>query len=66
MSYTEIEDGKIVGKGVAFKLFQFLMTKYNFTYEIIKQDRNVIGSQEDFEGSLIESLYKNVRLSINV
>lgn len=61
-----MEDGKMVGKGVAFKLFQFLMTKYNFTYEIIKQERNVIGSKDDFEGSLLESLYKNVRISINL
>lgn len=65
MSYTEIEDGKLVGKGVAFKLFEFLMMKYNFTYEIVKHDRNIIGSQDDLEGSLLESLYKNVRIFAN-
>lgn len=56
-----MEDGKLVGKGVAFKLFEFLTIKYNFTYEIVKQGRNIIGSEEEFEGSLLESLYKNVR-----
>lgn len=56
-----MEDGKLVGKGVAFKLLQFLMDKYNFSYEIVKHDRNIIGSQEDFNGSLLQSLNSNVR-----
>lgn len=60
MSYTETESGKLVGKGIAFQLLQFMMDKYNFTYEIVKHDRNIIGSQEDFNGSLIQSLYSNV------
>lgn len=55
-----MESGKLVGKGIAFQLLQFMMDKYNFTYEIIKHDRNIIGSQDDFNGSLIHSLYKNV------
>lgn len=55
-----MEDGKLVGKGVAFKLFQFLMDKYNFSYEIVKHDRNIIGSQDDFAGSLLQNLYSNV------
>lgn len=55
-----MEDGKLVGKGVAFKLLQFLMDKYNFTYEIVKHERNIIGSQDDFNGSLLQSLYSNV------
>lgn len=56
-----MEDGKLVGKGVAFKLLQFLMDKYNFTYEIVKHQRNIIGSPDDFSGSLLQSLYSNVR-----
>lgn len=60
MSYTELESDKLVGKGVAFKLFQFLMDKFNFTYEIVKHTKNTIGSREDMEGSLIQSLYTNV------
>lgn len=45
---------------MAFKLLQFLMDKYNFTYDIVSHDRNIIGSQEELNGSLIQSLYKNV------
>lgn len=56
-----MEKGKLVGKGVAFRLLQFLMDKYNFTYDIVKHDRNIIGSQDDFTGSLMQSLYTNVR-----
>lgn len=59
-----MEGGKIVGKGIAFELLEFLMYKYNFTYDIVKHDRNIIGSQDDFNGSLLESLYKNVRYFI--
>lgn len=55
-----MESGKLVGKGIAFQLLQFMMDKYNFTYEIVKHDRNIIGSQDDFNGSLIQSLYNNV------
>ncbi|XP_031622172.1 glutamate receptor ionotropic, delta-2 [Contarinia nasturtii] len=60
LSYTEVDSsGKLVGKGVAFKLFQFLMDKFNFTYEIVKHDRNIIGSIEDLNGSLLHTLSKN-------
>lgn len=58
-----MEEGKLVGKGISFKLFEFLTKKYNFTYEIIPHDRNIIGSQDDLEGSLLESLYTNVNIS---
>lgn len=54
------ESGKLVGKGVAFKLFKFLTDKFNFSYEIVKHSRNIIGSREDFNGSLLETLYKKV------
>lgn len=56
-----MDAGKLIGKGVAFDLLQFIMDKYNFTYEIVPHDRNIIGSQEDFSGSLLHSLYSNVR-----
>lgn len=55
-----MESGKLIGKGIAFQLLQFMMDKYNFTYEIVKHDRNIIGSQDDFNGSLIQSLHNNV------
>lgn len=61
-----MESGKLVGKGVAFQLLQFMMDKYNFTYKIVKHDRNVIGSQDDFSGSLLQSLYNNVRKLNNI
>lgn len=57
-----MESGKLVGKGIAFNLLQFLMEKFNFTYEIVEHAKNIIGSREDFEGSLLESLYTNVIL----
>lgn len=53
-------NGTLVGKGVAFQLLNFIMEKYNFTYEIVKHDRNIIGSPDDFSGSLLEVLHKNV------
>lgn len=65
LSYTEMESGKLVGKGVAFNLLEFLMKKYNFTYEIVQHEKNIIGSREDFEGSLLESLHKNVNFLIS-
>lgn len=36
------------------------MDKYNFTYEIVEHDKNIIGSREELAGSLLESLYRNV------
>lgn len=59
-------DGKLVGRGVAFRLLEFLMEKFNFTYEIVKHDRNIIGSIEDFNGSLLQTLSKNVSIFSNI
>lgn len=55
-----MENGKLVGKGVAFTMFHFLMDRYNFTYEIVKLEKNIIGSIDDYNGSLIQSLQTNV------
>lgn len=60
LSYTEMDGDKLVGRGVAFKIFQFLMDKYNFTYEIVRHEKNIIGSRVQLAGSLLESLYRNV------
>uniref|UniRef100_A0A1I8NWC1 Ionotropic glutamate receptor C-terminal domain-containing protein n=1 Tax=Stomoxys calcitrans TaxID=35570 RepID=A0A1I8NWC1_STOCA len=57
LSYTEMgPDGKKQGKGVSFILLDFLMEKFNFTYEVVVPSGNIIGSRSDFEGSLIQML----------
>ncbi|XP_055376829.1 glutamate receptor ionotropic, kainate 2 [Condylostylus longicornis] len=56
LSYTEKKNGEIVGKGVSFALVDFLAKKYNFTYDVIKPDNDIIGSSYDMDKSLIELL----------
>lgn len=59
LSYSEIDkDGKKIGLGVAFQLLSFLTKKFNFTYEMIAPESNIVGSSEsdDYEGSLIQLL----------
>lgn len=50
----EDENGVLVGKGIAFNLFNVLTEKFNFTYELILPTNNIIGSTDDFPGSLLE------------
>ncbi|XP_073841671.1 ionotropic receptor 76b [Musca autumnalis] len=57
LSYTETQkDGSKKGMGVSFILLDFLMEKFNFTYEVHVPKGNIIGSSQDFKGSLIQML----------
>uniref|UniRef100_A0A336K8J6 CSON003923 protein n=1 Tax=Culicoides sonorensis TaxID=179676 RepID=A0A336K8J6_CULSO len=65
LSWTEEQNGTLVGMGIAFKLFNVLTEKFNFTYEIILPKKNIYGSTNDFEGSLLE-LMANGEIDIAV
>ncbi|XP_033157583.1 glutamate receptor ionotropic, delta-1 [Drosophila mauritiana] len=55
LSYTEVlENGTRVGHGVSFQIIDFLKKKFNFTYEVVVPQDNIIGSPNDFDRSLIE------------
>lgn len=56
LSFVDTVNGSLVGTGVSFDLLEFLTEKFNFTYELIVPDKNIVGSTQDFEGSLIEIL----------
>ncbi|XP_037822507.1 glutamate receptor ionotropic, kainate 2 [Lucilia sericata] len=57
LSYTRrYDNGTVVGLGVAFELIDFLKEKFNFTYEVLVPEDNIIGSKTDFAKSLIEML----------
>lgn len=47
-------NGVWVGKGIAFNIFNILTEKFNFTYELVLSKNNIIGSTNDFSGSLLE------------
>lgn len=61
LSYTEIENGTIYGRGISFELVNFLAKKFNFTYDIIIPDNNIIGSPNDMDGSLLELMNRTVK-----
>lgn len=57
LSYSDVDrNGNKTGLGVAFQLLSFLTKKFNFTYEIIAPQLNIVGSTNDYQGSLIELL----------
>lgn len=51
------ENGVLVGKGIAFKIFNVLTEKLNFTYDLVLPKNNIIGSTDDFPGSLLELMH---------
>ncbi|XP_055902699.1 glutamate receptor 1 [Eupeodes corollae] len=58
LSYTQKKaDGTVVGAGVSFELIDFLAEKFNFTYEVVVPQGNIIGSTGDYKNSLVELLY---------
>lgn len=61
LSYVEWENGRPVGKGVAFKVLEFLTEKFNFTINIVPLEKNIIGSKVDYAGSLVQVLNESVR-----
>ncbi|XP_033149329.1 LOW QUALITY PROTEIN: glutamate receptor ionotropic, kainate 2 [Drosophila busckii] len=61
LSYTELlENGTRVGHGVSFQLINFLQEKFNFTYEVVVPQDNILGSTIDFDRSLVEMVNKSV------
>ncbi|XP_055856545.1 glutamate receptor ionotropic, delta-2 [Episyrphus balteatus] len=57
LSYTQKKaDGTLAGLGVSFELIDFLAKKFNFTYEVVVPQGNIIGSTEDYDNSLVEVL----------
>uniref|UniRef100_A0A182QRA1 Ionotropic glutamate receptor L-glutamate and glycine-binding domain-containing protein n=1 Tax=Anopheles farauti TaxID=69004 RepID=A0A182QRA1_9DIPT len=56
LSYTVKINGSYVGAGVAFDLLEFLMEKFNFTYELVMPEQNIVGSSNDMGGSVLQLL----------
>ncbi|EDW70384.1 glutamate receptor ionotropic, delta-1 [Drosophila virilis] len=55
LSYTEmLDNGTRVGRGVSFQIIGFLQEKFNFTYDVVVPQDNIIGSTTDLDRSLIE------------
>lgn len=54
--------GEFVGRGWAFEFFEYLMTKFNFTYRIVRPDSNIVGGTNDSDGSLMMMIRQNVRI----
>lgn len=63
LSYVERDaNGTFVGKGWAFEFFDFLMKKYDFKYNLVIPNVNIVGSSNDSEGSLMQIMNKKVRI----
>lgn len=61
LSYTQtLENGTRVGRGVSFQIIEFLQEKFNFTYEVVVPQDNIIGSKADLDRSLIEMVNNSV------
>lgn len=60
LSYVERVNGTLIGKGWAFEFFEFLMKKYDFKYNLVNPDFNIVGGSNDSEGSLMQVITKNV------
>ncbi|EDX00009.2 uncharacterized protein Dyak_GE22759 [Drosophila yakuba] len=60
LSYTQVlENNTRIGLGVSFQIIDFLKKKFNFTYEVVVPQANIIGSPNDYERSLIEMVNKS-------
>lgn len=61
LSYTQLLDnGTRIGQGVSFQIIEFLQKKFNFTYDVVVPQDNIIGSTTDFDRSLIEMVNNSV------
>lgn len=60
LSWTEKENGTVVIKGVVGDIMKLLMKKFNFTYEVKVPRRNIIGSSQDMDGSILELMKSGV------
>ena len=59
MSYTETINGTLRGRGVAFEVLDFLMEKFEFNYELIMPQNNIVGSTTDLAGSILQLVADN-------
>lgn len=64
LSYMVRENGTLVGKGWAFEFFETLMRKFDFKYNLVMPEYNIIGSSNDSDGSLLQMMLGNVRKNI--
>lgn len=65
LSYTEVlENGTRVGHGVSFQIIEFLQKKFNFTFDVVVPQDNIIGSTMDLDRSLIEMVNNSVSNSL--
>jgi hypothetical protein len=60
LSYVTKEGGNLVGKGVAFDFLETLMRKFNFTYTLKMPKRNIFGSTNDMDGSILDLMKSGV------
>lgn len=56
LSYTVTENGTMSARGVAFELLEFLTEKLNFSYTLVKPEKNIMGSSDQYNGSILELL----------
>lgn len=61
-TYLEHKNGTVLGKGAAFRLFDILARKYNFTYEIVLPKNNFFGTIRGRNASMLEILTTGVRI----
>jgi CTP:phosphocholine cytidylyltransferase-like protein len=59
-NFSNLNSKILIIIGWAFEFFEFLMKKYNFTYNIVMSDYNIVGGSNDSEGSLMQMMLKNV------
>lgn len=59
LSYS-VEGNSSRGMGVAFELLEFLTEKFNFTFELVRPEKNIFGSSDQYNGSIIEMLETEV------
>lgn len=59
LSYSSSKDNR--GLGVAFELLEFLTEKFNFTYELVRPQRNILGSSDQYNGSILQLLETEVK-----
>lgn len=65
LSYTELLDnGTRIGRGVSFQIIEFLQKKFNFTFDVVVPQDNIIGSTTDLDRSLIEMVNNTVSESL--
>jgi hypothetical protein len=60
LSYV-IRNETLRGKGWAFEFFDILAAKFNFSYNVIMPDSNILGSSNDSQGSLMQMITLGVR-----